>query len=57
MTDNPKKKRRRRCEECGKLKDAATVRWSANPFQSEVNSDETPRWICNQCYAEWAGAI
>ena len=43
-----KKKRRRRCESCGKLKDDVVE--STDPYQADINNIKVKvRW-CGNCY-------
>lgn len=34
------------CYQCGGLAD----RFEPDPYESEVNGDDTPRWMCSSCY-------
>lgn len=56
-----KRKLRRRCNYCGRILDVDnldiwddevyldTVRWTADPYDSEVWEDYTKMWLCGNC--------
>jgi len=35
-----------KCEDCGVKKD---VSWGADPYNAEINGDDTPVWMCGAC--------
>jgi hypothetical protein len=42
------------CEYCGSTKN---VKYCENPFDQEINDDDTEHWICDSCYQEAADDI
>lgn len=46
VAHKPKKKR---CPQCGELKPKKQVFEAPDPFQSEINDDNTPVLMCNDC--------
>lgn len=45
------------CNACGKMFDEADLYWGPDPFQSEINDDDTPMWLCDDCYQASADEI
>ena len=50
---NKKKKtaRKHKCISCGTTKN---VTFGPDPYQSEINDDDTPVWMCDTCREESA---
>ena len=38
-----------KCESCGKTRD---LQYGPDPYQSEINDDDTPVWLCGECKQE-----
>lgn len=43
-----------KCPSCGEIK---TISFGPDPYASEINDDDTPVWLCEDCYQERAWDI
>jgi len=48
---------RHRCVNCGKLFDEKDIVFAPDPFEEEINENDTPVWECEKCREESAGDI
>lgn len=51
-TKKVRKERRKRCSCCDHLYSVLNkeIHFVADPYNSEINHDNTEVWICNDCY-------
>lgn len=40
------------CDNCGGFFDLDCIRWGPDPFAEEIRGDDTPLWLCDDCYHE-----
>jgi hypothetical protein len=42
------KKGKRKCVDCGVT--GKDVTWGADPYNEDINGDDTPMWMCRSCH-------
>lgn len=45
----PKKQRKKRCDQCKRLFPISELQHIADPYESEINNDDTLYWLCEAC--------
>lgn len=51
----PEPKPPERCPQCDEVRD--DLRYGPDPYQHEINDNDTPVWLCPDCYQDNADAI